>query len=185
MTQCNAIPLALLFLWTWTAWAGETKRVFVLEKRGEGLLCAYTDEPAWREAAVDTEKPQYVAIVKTRGRRVEQVLVVRYTEDSQTFDEYTVEGGRRVGELRRSIAHVTNRVRREQVWRIEHGRARLVSDTWREWEGDGVVPGEESLRDFAGARVVTRTGEFPFWRLTSGGARCVAGTMAGLETNVR
>lgn len=166
------------------AWAAEGRRVFVLEKREEKLLCAYTSEREWREASVDTDKPQYVAVVERRGRRVVTVWVERYSEDSQTFDEYAIEGGRQVRELRRSIAHVTNRVRREQVWRIAEGRARLVRETWRDWRADREAPVDESLADFVGARVVTRTGEFPFWALASGRARCVAGTMAGLEMAV-
>ena len=180
----NGTRWAAALLLAGTAWAGEARRVFVLEKRAEKLLCSYTNEQAWREAAVDTEKPQYVAIVERQGGRVVRVFVERYTEDSQTYDEYTIGAGNRVRELRREIAHVTSRVRREQVWRMEPGRARLVNETWREWRGERTVPADDSLRDFAGARVVTRTAEFPFWRLAgAGGARCAGGTMTTLEAS--
>jgi len=73
------------------------QRVFILEAHQRGLLCGYTSEAEWSKVPKERDT-EFTAVVTLTNGVATSVLVERYSEDTNTYDEYTID---KTGDVRR------------------------------------------------------------------------------------
>jgi len=159
-----------------------------LEESAKGLLCGYTSEAKW--AAVPKEKDiEFTAVARTVDGILTSVLVERFSEDTATYDEYTVDRVGGVRQLKRTIDFIPDRLTREQTWSVREGKATRISELWMQFKTHKPLPPNKDLADLVERPIVVRSSDFPFHvlivdkhpELWPGGISCIPGSMNPLE----
>ncbi len=172
--------------------ANAENRIFILEKSQPGLLCGYTRESEWAKVPKDKEV-EFLAIVRSMDGTVSSILVERFTEDTITYDEYTIDEGGDVSKLKRTLDVLPDRVTRVQTWEIREGRATKVSDSWMQFKTGRRVTPDPYLQTLGQNPIMLRLTDFPFFALIAdkhperwpGGSYCIPGSMNKLEAAER
>ena len=168
------------------------RKIFILEKANQVLLCGYTSEHEW--AQVPKEKDvEFTAIVDSTDGLVTHVLVQRFTEDTTAYDEYAVGKDGIILRLKRTLDVVPDRITREQIWDIRGGRAVKVSEAWMEFKTHKARSPDKDIEDLVENPIIVGISDFPFSALMmdkrpegwQGGSRCVPGDMNKLEADSR
>ena len=178
----------ILLLAITPARAVAASKVFILEKSEEGLLCGYTRESEWAQVPKDKDI-SFVAIVESENGTVSSILVQRFSEDTTTYDEYTIQKGVNVIKLKRTFDVVPDRVTREQIWAIQAGKAAKISERWMEFKTHRPIGPQNQIDDFGTIPIMLKMTDFPFYPLIvdqhperwPSGRRCVPGSMDKLE----
>ena len=168
--------------------ADPLQKVFVLETATRGLLCGFTNEREWARVPKDKDI-EFTAVADSTAGVVTAVLVERFTEDTTTYDEYSVDQRGHVQRLKRTLDVVPERVTREQIWNIRGGRPVKVAESWMEFKTHKPRGPDKDLDDFVENPIIVRLTDFPFYALIADkhpekwtdGTRCIPGNMNSLE----
>jgi hypothetical protein len=183
-----SIVWLVVILAHWSTSANAENRIFILEKSQPGLLCGYTRESEWAGVPKDKEV-EFLAVVRSTDGTVSSILVERFTEDTNTYDEYTIDKGTNVSKLKRTLDVLPDRVTREQIWQIRDGRVAKVSDSWTQFKTGHPVAPDQYLETLGQNPIMLRVADFPFYTLIAdkhlerwpGGNHCMPGSMNKLE----
>jgi hypothetical protein len=164
------------------------RHVYVLEDADKPLLCGFVDKTRWLDAP-KREDPQFVAVATAENTRVTSIVVQRSTEDTATYDEYSLNDSGIVLEVKRTFDVVTARITSEQIWQVRNGKLVKISENWTEFKTHRPLVPDHRLDGRAERPLVMRLNEFPFAELITDqspelwptGRRCIPGSMNNLE----
>lgn len=163
-----------------------SQRIYIVEEAGQ--LCGYTRRDDMNRAEKERD-PEYVVIAELRGAQLTAIRLRRSTEDTATFDEYTVLSDRSLTRLKRTLDVVPERITRMQVWDLRRRDPVKVSESWMEFQSHKPIQPNGRLDDIIDHAVITHLRDFPFYTLVTDshpetwvkGRRCIAGDMGKLE----
>jgi hypothetical protein len=164
------------------------QRVFLTQ--AQGRWCSYASEKLVEDAPKDQD-PEYIAIAEAHGGHLTAIRIRRSTEDTTTYDDYSLGRDGLLRRLKRSLDDVSEKITRVQNWDISSGRPVKVSESWFEFGTHRSIPRPNQLDDFIDQSIIMRTVDFPFYvLLTSPGVWanrtvCVAGDAKKLEAPER
>jgi hypothetical protein len=167
--------------------ADKPQRTFILQEAQCGRLCGYTNKDEWGRAP-KPQDPQVSAIAEWVVGALTTILVEVDTEDTSTYDEYTVDKDGSIRQLKRALDNVSVKSTREQIWDIRGGRATKTSESWMEFKTHKPLSPDRRLDELYELPIFVRMNDFPFYSLITdkhpehwpGGKRCVPGTMRKL-----
>ena len=107
------------------------------------------------------------SVVRRINGRLKTIYLSDYQEDWLTTDEYFVDSRKSLRQLKRVTADFTYQINKEELWTITNGKAKRISDVWKDSAGEPVDPiarGDERafddpaygrIRDFPFALLIT------------------------------
>jgi hypothetical protein len=164
-------------------------RIFVLERPESGLLCGFVSEHQWAQFPREKNDVDIVAVASRVDGVVSSILVERFTEDTATYDEYSIDRKGNINRLKRTFDVVPDRVTREQIWSIRDGKAVKTSESWMEFKTHRPIAPHKEIEDFGTSPIILRMADFPFYSLIidrhperwPSGNLCIPGSMNKLE----
>jgi hypothetical protein len=164
-------------------------RIFVLERPESGQLCGFINERQWAQFPRERNDIDVVAVVSLADGVVASILVERYSEDTATYDEYSVDRKGNIDRLKRTFDVVPDRITREQIWSIRDGKAVKTSESWMEFKTHRPIAPHKEIEDFGTSPIIFRVMDFPFYPLIidghpdrwPSGSYCIPGSMRKLE----
>jgi len=169
---------------------GAGARLFIANNSGQ--WCAYVTQDALNSAPKSRD-PEYIVVAEAREGQLATILIRRSTEDTTTYDEYSIGHGASLLRLVRTFDAIPERVTRKQIWSLQGGVARKVSEIWTEVGTEMPVPNERVAvikKDYLEHGIMTRISDFPFARLLAEPSHwpskhgCVPGDSSTLEAAV-
>jgi hypothetical protein len=188
VTRCSGILCLCLLAVSSLPSQVKSTRVFVIEDPVRKQLCGYIGNDEW-SSIPKRQDVEFVATVDSVNGVVTRIRVETYTEDFTTHDNYSLNKRGHVIELNRSLDAITDRVRRDQVWKFSGGRAIKNSETWKDLNSNESIGPVRSLDFLVDYIVISRLQEFPFYSLVQEkhpenwpkGKKCIAGSMDKLN----